>query len=322
MKVLLVVNELASSVTARRRVIIQKMLSADHQVEVGLTERRGHATELAADAARRGIEAVVVLGGDGTLNEVANGLVGTTCAVAALPGGSTNVFARTLGLSDDPIEAALSNLEAMAEQRIRRVGVGSVNSRYFLFHTGVGWDALVVRQVEKRADVKRWAGHPLFIWAGLETWIARWDRRRPHFLVRYPDGTTQDQGFFTVVMNSNPYTYVGTVPFNLTTDAGPDRGLVSVSVTKMSSGPFLRLMAQSLRSPDAPSRSRIIDYRADLEELVIEGYGPLPFQVDGDDLGDSERLEFRHHPAALDLVMPDSAPPEWANLPEVGTPSL
>lgn len=319
MKLLLVVNQSASSVTARRRVIIDKMLSADHAVDVRLTERRGHATELAAEAAANGVDAVIVLGGDGTLNEVANGLVGTSCAVAALPGGSTNVFARTLGLSDDPIEAALSNLEALAERRVRRIGVGSVNGRYFLFHTGVGWDAMLVRHVERRADIKRWAGHPLFIWAGLETWIARWDRRRPHFRICYPDGSVQDRGFFTVVMNSNPYTYVGTRPFNLTTDAGPDRALVSVSVTKMSSGPFLRLMIQSLRRPDAPAHSRIIDYRADLEDLVIEGYGPVPFQVDGDDLGDSERLEFRHHPSALDLVVPDTAPGVWANLPGVGT---
>ena len=105
MKVLLVVNPLASSVTGRTRVVIQKALSADHRVEVAVTQRRDHATKIAENAAKDGIDIVVVLGGDGTLNEVAHGLVDSGTAIAALPGGSTNVFARTLGVPDDPIEA-------------------------------------------------------------------------------------------------------------------------------------------------------------------------------------------------------------------------
>lgn len=301
------VNESASSVTARRRVIIQKMLSADHEVEVAHTHRRGHATHLALDAARRGLDWIMVLGGDGTLNEVANGLVGTDCAVAALPGGSTNVFARTLGLSDDPVEAALTNLEAVAAGSIRRVGVGSVNGRYFLFHTGIGWDAALVRRVEKRAELKRWASHPLFIWAGLETWFRYYDRRRPHFRLLLDDGTVIEEGYFTVVLNTNPYTYVGTRPFNLSPDASLDRPLAVVSIRRMTTAPFLRLLLQTLRSPDATTRSRIVDYRSDVTSLVVEGYGPVPYQVDGDDLGDVDRLELRHHPEALRLVVPPTS---------------
>lgn len=298
------VNESASSVTARRRVIIQKMLSADHDLELAHTSRRGHASGLALDAARRGVEVVVVLGGDGTLNEVANGLVGTDCALAALPGGSTNVFARTLGLSDDPVEAALTNLEAMAAGEILPIGLGSVNGRYFLFHVGIGWDAMLVRQVERRSELKRWASHPLFIWAGIETWFRRYDRRHPHFRVSHPDGTVVEDGYFTVVLNTNPYTYLGTRPFNLSPDAALDRPLVVVTIRRMATLPFLRLMVGTLRSADATRRSRIVDYRADVSSLVVEGYGPVPFQVDGDDLGDVGRLEIRHHPDALRLVVP------------------
>ena len=105
LKVLLLVNSSASSVTARGRVVIQKALSADHDVTLAETSRRGHATRLAQGAAADGVDVVVVLGGDGTLNEAANGLAGTSSALAALPGGSTNVFARTIGLPNDPIEA-------------------------------------------------------------------------------------------------------------------------------------------------------------------------------------------------------------------------
>src|SRR5438105_14688468 len=129
LKLLLVVNSSASSVTARGRVVIQKALSADHEVSVAETTRRGNATRLARSAATTGTEVVVVLGGDGTLNEAANGLLGTDCALATLPGGSTNVFARTLGLPHDPVEATGVLLDALDAGSIRRVGIGTVNGR-------------------------------------------------------------------------------------------------------------------------------------------------------------------------------------------------
>src|SRR5687767_3800170 len=138
MKVLLLVNSSASSVTARSRVVIQKALAADHEVTLAETTRRGHASHLARGAAATGTEVVVVLGGDGTLNEAANGLAGTACALAPLPGGSTNVFARTIGLPNDPIESVGVLLEALEHRSIRSVGLGSVDGRYFLFHLGLG----------------------------------------------------------------------------------------------------------------------------------------------------------------------------------------
>ena len=124
MKILLIANSTASSVTARKRVVIAKLLSGAHDVSVALTERRGHATELARAAIVNGVDIVVALGGDGTLNEVANGLVGSDCALAVLPGGSTNVLARTLGLADDPVQACLQLLDALDLGLIRRVSLG------------------------------------------------------------------------------------------------------------------------------------------------------------------------------------------------------
>ena len=147
MKILLVVNPSASSVTARTRIVIQKALSADHRLEVAATTRRGHATRLAQSAAKDGMDVVVVLGGAGPLNEAATGLVGPATALAALPGGSTNVFARTLGLPDDPVEATGALLDAVEAASIRRIGLGSINQRYFLFHAVVGFDAEVVELV-------------------------------------------------------------------------------------------------------------------------------------------------------------------------------
>ncbi len=132
------------------------------------------------------------IGGDGTLNEAANGLAHTDTALAALPGGSTNVFARIQGLPDDPIDAAGVLLEALAAQSIKRVGLGRVASRYFLFHCGVGFDAAVVENVERHGSWKRWAGHPLFIYAAIDTWLRGTDRRRPPLRVMVGDQAEAD----------------------------------------------------------------------------------------------------------------------------------
>jgi diacylglycerol kinase family enzyme len=317
-KVVLQVNSKASSVTPRSRVVIGKALSADHDVTVAETSRRGHATRLAQGAAASGVDVVVVLGGDGTLNEAANGLAGTGCALAPLPGGSTNVFARTIGLPNDPIEATGVLLEALARRSIRRVGLGSVNGRYFLFHTGVGFDAAVVEQVERRSGLKRYAGHPLFVYAGFDTWIRHYDRTRPRFAVQFPDGAAVgrpvesgvtegsviDDGYLTIVLNTSPYTYLGNRPLDLAPEATLDRGLAAVTVRTMAFTRFMPVILSALGRGKVLRRSRWVDHRTDVEALTVRAYGPVPYQVDGDHLGDAEVLDFRHEPDVLDLVLP------------------
>jgi diacylglycerol kinase family enzyme len=302
---LLLVNSSASSVTARARVVIRKALSADHDVTLAETSRRGHATRLAQGAAADGVEVVVVLGGDGTLNEAANGLAGTGCALAPLPGGSTNVFARTLGLANDPIEATSDLLDALARGSIRPVGLGSVNGRYFLFHVGIGFDAAVVAQVERRAGVKRYLGHPLFIYCAFSTWFRHYDRTRPRFSVHHADGSIIDDGSFALVLNTNPYTYLGNRPLDVAPAATLDRGLVVVCVRTMRFDAIVRLAAKALRGGGGLGRLRFVDERADVGGVTVAGHGPFPYQVDGDYLGDTERLVFRHEPDALCLVVPD-----------------
>jgi diacylglycerol kinase family enzyme len=304
MKVLLLVNSSASSVTARSRVVIQKALSADHDVTLAETSRRGHATRLAQGAAATGTEVVVVLGGDGTLNEAANGLAGSSCALAALPGGSTNVFARTIGLPNDPIEATGALLDALARDSIERVGLGSVNGRYFLFHVGMGFDAAVVAQVERRAGLKRYAGHPLFVYAGFDTWIRHYDRSRPRFAVHHADGTVVDDAYFAICLNTNPYTYLGNRPLSLAPEATLDRGLALITLRTLAFGKTMRIIGSALAGGRHLRTSRHPEHRTDLTSLVVTGYGPFPYQVDGDHLGDTERLEIRHEPDVLDLVMP------------------
>jgi diacylglycerol kinase family enzyme len=308
LKLLLLVNASASSVTARGRVVIQKALAADHDVTLAETNRRGHATRLAQGAATDGTEVVVVLGGDGTLNEAANGLAGGPCALAALPGGSTNVFARTIGLPNDPIEATSVLLDALADGSIRKVGLGSVNGRYFMFHVGVGYDAAVVAQVERRDTLKRYLGHPLFAYSAVSTWFRHYEHDHPRFRVEHVDPPVEPVGSaFTIVLNTNPYTYLGNRPFDAAPEATLDRGLVVLAMRKMTVPNILRLAGRALSKGGPPvGRLRFVDCRTDVTEVTVAGDEPFPYQVDGDHLGDTERLLFRHHPEALLLVVPDS----------------
>jgi diacylglycerol kinase family enzyme len=304
MRVLLLVNASASSVTPRTRVVIAKALAADHDVDVAETSRRGHATRLAQGAAAEGVDCVVVLGGDGTLNEAANGIAGTATALGVLPGGSTNVFARTIGMINEPIEATGQLLAALAARTFTQVGLGSVNGRYFLFHVGMGFDAAVVEQVEKRSQLKRYAGHALFVYASFATWFRHFDRSRPRLVVAARGHRMIDDGYFAICLNSNPYTFLASRPLDIAPDAGLDKPLVMVTVRTMSFVGILSVTASALGFGRPLQRLRRVSYQPNVHDAVVSGHGPFPYQVDGDFLGETERLVFRHEPDALRLVVP------------------
>jgi diacylglycerol kinase family enzyme len=307
MRLLLLVNTSASSVTPRGRVVIQKALAADHDVHVVETSRRGHATRLALGAAAEGIDVVVALGGDGTLNEAANGLAGTSTALAVLPGGSTNVFARTIGFANDPIEATGQLLVALNRPgSVRPVGMGSMNGRYFLFNAGIGLDAAVIERVDRRSGLKRWAGHPLFVWSALVTWGRHYERSRPSVRVTFPDGDTLD-GYFALALNSDPYTFLGDRPLHLAPEATLERGIVMVTFRTLAAIPFLRIVGSALGWGRPAAAQRGLDLRADLTGCTVRTLdGPLPAQVDGEHLGDISVAELRHEPDVLRLVFPDA----------------
>jgi len=314
LRILLVVNSFASSVTARNTVVVHRRLAQGHDVEVVETNRRGHATRFAHDAARRGIDVVIGYGGDGTLNEVATGIAGTDTALGVLPGGSTNVFARTLGMPNDPVAAAELLANGIDADDFRPIGLGRVNGRFFCFHTGIGFDAAVVRSVEQRASLKRWLGHPLFISAGLTTWLRGYDRNEPHFRVARTDlaglsGSSSDNviddGYFSIVLNTNPYTYLGNRPLDLSPAATLDRGLVVLTFRTLEVLPILRGLGSALRGGGVTASEHLMEWR-DVERLVVEHPEPFPYQLDGDYLGSVNRLEFDHIPDAVRLVFPTS----------------
>jgi len=290
-------------VNHRTQVVIQKALAADHQVALASTNRRGHASRLAHDAVTEGYDAVAVLGGDGTLNEAVNGLAGSSVALAPLPGGSTNVFVRSIGLPEDPVEAAAILLETLAAGNICRIGLGQVNDRYFLFHTGVGYDAAVVAQVERRAGLKRYANHALFGFAALDTWMRHYDRSKPRFMVYYPDGEAAES-VFSIFLNQDPYTYLGTRPFTVAPAATLDRALSVVSLRSLRATRFLRVTASALGFGKPVADRRHVHSRDDITSAVVTSDVAFPYQIDGDYLGETKRLEFQHVPEMLSLAIP------------------
>jgi len=301
LRILLIVNSFASSVTARNTVTVHERLSQHHDVQVVETNRRGHATRFAEDAARRGIDVVVAYGGDGTLNEVATGIATTDTALAVLPGGSTNVFARTLGMPNDALEAIDLIIEALSRNDISPIGLGRANGRFFTFHTGIGYDAAVVRRVEQRAGLKRYAGNPLFIAAALRTWGLDYDKKRPHFSLDFGDGNTVDNGFFSIIMNTNPYTYLGNRPFDIVPSTSLSTGLSVVTFTSLKTTQMLRTLVSALQGGGVKNFPWL-DIRTNVQQVVASDSRAFPYQLDGDYLGEIQKVEFEFVPNAIRLV--------------------
>jgi diacylglycerol kinase family enzyme len=303
-RVLLIVNLTASSVTARRRVEIQRILGADHKLGVAETSRRGHAARLARAAALDGVDVVAVLAGDGTLNEAADGVAHTVTALAPLPGGSTNVFARTIGVAYDPVEAARGLVASLRNYRFRRIGLGSASGRRFVFHLGLGFDAAVIGQVERRSFLKRHFAHPVYIASAFDTWFRHYDRSRSRFRVELPDGDVVGDSGFAIVSNTSPYTYLGRRPIVVAPGAGLDDPLTLTLFRTLEIPLILRAAASALTSTRLITRHPKIVQREGVHGLTVSGDGPFPWQVDGDYLGEVEHLDVRYEPDALTLVMP------------------
>jgi diacylglycerol kinase family enzyme len=305
-RVLLVVNPTASSVTTRNRTDVETVLGAGATVTVALTETRGHAAHLAREAARDGVEVVAVFAGDGTLNEATQGLVGTTTALAALPGGSTNVFARTLGFAHDPADAAAQIAASLRAGHRRRVGLGLAcaperQARHFLFHLGVGFDAAIIARMERHVRVKRHLAHPAFALMAADTWLRGFDRRLP---IRVEVDGHAATGPYAVISNSDPYSFVGPRRMSITSQASLERPLAVTVFTNLG----LPVVARSAWSAVADGRwldrTPAVAQFGEVDRVALTASKPFPWQVDGDYLGSVERLDVDYVPEALTLIVP------------------
>lgn len=303
-RVLLIVNAIASSVTPQKRAVIETALRADHELDIVETSDRCHASKLAADAAARSVDVVAVLAGDGTLNEAANGLLGVETALAPLPGGATNVYARTIGVARDAVDATAQLLESLGARSTRRVGVGVANDRRFLFHVGIGFDAAVVERVERRHQLKRYVGPALFASAAITTWLRNYDHGHPRFRVELPGEDPIEGGVFAIVSKTSPYTFLGDRRIQVSPETGLDTALGLTVVRTRHSPTFLAVVGSALASGRMLARSPSTAQRLNLDRLTVAGLGPFPYQADGEFLGMTDRLDIAYEPDALNLVVP------------------
>jgi diacylglycerol kinase family enzyme len=295
-RLLLVVNGAAQTVTRYARDVIAGALASEFAVDLVETKGPGHAAELAADAVRARVDVVVTLGGDGTINEVVNGLARTDVPLGVLPGGGANVFARSLGLPRDPVEATGILLERLMEPP-RAVPLGRIDDRWFHSNCGIGIDATIVRRVETRQFAKRMTGDLFFLWSAVWAFLSEFDRRQAHLTVSFDGEATEAEVFTVVVQNLDPFTYLGERPIRLCPEASLDLGLDVVAMRTMRttavSGTLLRAF-----SGRSPSRRAAV-HGHDLHRIVVTADRPVPSQIDGEYLGERERAEITSEPGAL-----------------------
>ncbi|MBW3603022.1 MAG: diacylglycerol kinase family lipid kinase, partial [Actinobacteria bacterium] len=280
---------------------VARVLAAQLSLDVEMTTRRDHAVELAAAAVRDGCEVVVALGGDGTVNEAMQAVAGSAAKLALVPGGSTNVWARTLGLPRDPLAAAGAILEALRARRERRVHLGTANGRYFGFTAGFGYDAEVVRLVERHERLRRLLGKGSFVWCGLLALLRGFAPRGARVTVTTDEGERLE-GLRTVVCcNSDPYSYVGDRPSRLCPDADLAGGLDAIGAERVDLGAVLR-MARGALSPGGLGPMRRVHRWHDHTGFELSATAALPLQVDGDYVGRAATVSLGSARDALTLV--------------------
>lgn len=298
-----IVNGHASAVTPRRRSIVLAALACRYEVEPLDTAGPWEAADLARDAVAAGADAVVTYGGDGTINEAANGIAGTGVPLFPLPGGSQNVFAKMLGLSADAVDATERLLALADDWHPRRVDLGRVNARRFVFSAGAGLDASVVERTD--ANPARKARWRQWYYAQIATrvYLRRYVLRPPRIEVQGPSVTLP--GITVVVQNGAPYTYFGRHPVNVCRDVSLASGTLSAAVLERARPTDLPSSAVRLLVP----RLELTDQRhvtsiPALRELTVRAVGDAPFavQVDGDFLGRFERVTFGVEPGALTVI--------------------
>ncbi len=312
MRGLLIVNPNATTTTARVREVLIAALAHQLQLQVTRTDHRGHAAELAAEARRRRLDYVVVLGGDGTVNEVVNGLLrdgGTDRDIPVLgvvPAGSANVFARSLGYPPDPIEATGELMARLKAGDRREIGLGLALGpdlecpRYFTINAGLGIDAEIIEAMEAARRAGREATYPRYLRTTLQQFFTT-NRRTPQLAISLPGESLRRGVFLAIVQNTSPWTYLGALPVNPSPAASFETGLDLWAARSLSLPATLAYARRMLAR--APSRSgRNLLVRHDLPALTVMCASPTQLQIDGEGLGEVSRIEFRSVPAAIRVI--------------------
>jgi diacylglycerol kinase family enzyme len=300
-RMLVIVNPYATTVSDRLKNLVVYALQSRYSVEAVDTEKRGHATQLCREAAREGYDVVVAFGGDGTVNEAANGLAGSETPLTALPGGSTNVWCRTVGIPNDVVDAAEHLLALADDFRPRRVDLGRVDDRHFVFGSGVGLDASVVERVDAHPYRKARFGAWYYTIAAVAIFNRRYLLNPP--VVRVTAGDRTLTGVTVVVQNADPFTYFRRRPIRVAEPAGLETGSLSVAVLKRATLLELPTLIPRVLSTRARTvlRHRQVEGLPDLQTFHVEAVDdrPFPLQVDGDYIGEFGSVSYRVAPGGL-----------------------
>lgn len=303
-RMLVIVNPYATTVSDRLRNLVVYALGARYSVEAVETQARAHATELCREAAAAKYDVVVAFGGDGTVNEAANGLAGSDVPLTCLPGGSTNVFCRTLGIPADVVDATEHLLALADDFRPRRVDLGQVDDRHFVFASGIGLDASVVERVDARPHLKASLREWYFTYCAVSTFTRRYLVDAPRVRVEV-DGRSVE-GITVIVQNGDPFTFFGTRPIRVCEGAGLDKGSLSLTVLKRASPLELPTVLPRVFSGRAATvqRHRQVDGFPGVNEARVTSADgrPFPLEVDGDYLGERDEVRYRVRPGGLAVV--------------------
>jgi diacylglycerol kinase family enzyme len=300
---LIIVNPYATTVSDRLRHLVVYALQGRFEVDAVDTQARGHATELCREAAHEGYDVVVAFGGDGTVNEAANGLLGSSTPLCCLPGGSANVFGKIIGIPGDLVDATEHLLGMADDWRPRRVDLGVVNGRCFTFASGLGLDASVVERVDANPRLKARFGAYYFTWVAVRTFTRRYLLRPPRLRVHAGEQTIE--GVTAIVQNGSPFTYFQNRPVEIAEGAGLNSGALAGGVLRRAtllSMPFIAWRALSARARF--TRHRQVVGLPGFTELVVSSADerPLPLQVDGDYVGEVMEARYSVLPEALTVV--------------------
>ena len=325
-RALLIVNPRATTTTKSVREVIVRTLAAKAEIEVVETRHRGDARDIAAGAAAAGWDALLVLSGDGTINEAVNGLMDKASvraalagdapadtsdagcpadrlpALGALPGGNANVFTRDLGVPPDPLAAVEVIAARLAAGTTRTIGLGRADDRYFTFNAGLGWDAEVIHTVEDRRARGQSASNGLYIRTALRQYYRRTDRRHPNLSVQTADGTRIEPVGLALLANTSPWSYVGQHPMSPTPRASFDTGLDAFLLRRLRTISTLNAMRQMASRSGRPVTGKYAVTLHDQPEITVRAREPTALQVDGDYVGDFESVTFRSVPDALRVI--------------------
>jgi diacylglycerol kinase family enzyme len=302
-RMLVIVNPYATTVSDRLKNLVVYALRGRYEVNAVDTEARDHATELCREAAREGYDVVVAFGGDGTVNEAANGLVGSDTPLCCLPGGRTNVYCRMLGIPTDIVDATEHLLGLAHDWRPRRVDVGLVNQRYFLFSAGVGLDASVVERVDAHPRLKARLGEWYYTWTGIRTFNRRYLIRPPRLAAEL--GSESVAGVTVIVQNAAPYTYFGDRPVHMGEGATLESGdLAGVVLQRASPIDIPTITWRALSRHARLVRHRRVHGFSGVTGLRVSSRDerPLPLQVDGDYIGEVNQAIFKVRPQGMLVV--------------------